>query len=533
MKETVKINLNQRLFDLDADAYSKLKNYLDTLRRYFDKKPDEAEEILQDIEQRIAEILEEKLKGNKEAVSLKDIEEIIQMMGTPADFARDNDLSGNEEQEDESAENKESGDDYNRDHRRLYRDLDTNIIGGVCSGIASYFNIDSVWVRIAFVILCILNGIGLLIYIILWVVVPVARTTGQRLQMKGRPVTVENIQESVKTEYEKVKDNLNKYSHSESFRRTRDTVNDIFTTLGRIILTLMKVILIIFGVAIAIAAVACIMALVGVFSSGENFNTLHFHGLKFHDQVVPLFHDVTIFSLALMTVIVIPVIAIFAGIIRLVFNLRSRYGVLSAFAWTLWSLALVYVIISAISGNKLVSDTYKQKDEVTLALKSAKPLYIKIGKTSITGSDIGYYTFFGREIIHDKREEICYLKPHVYFETSGTEAARMMIEHTYTIPTFYESDNEIRDQLDNDYNYAWQLQDTLLLLSEYFSLDEDEIWQLPGMRLTIYIPENQRVVLDRSLKEFIGQNNEDADSMRLEYDMPLIMEKGKLLEHRP
>ena len=96
MKETIKINLNQRLFDLDADAYGKLKNYLDSLRNYFNKKPGEADEILQDIEQRIAEILHEKIKNGKEVIILADIDEIIGMMGTIDDFARDSDTSEEE-----------------------------------------------------------------------------------------------------------------------------------------------------------------------------------------------------------------------------------------------------------------------------------------------------------------------------------------------------------------------------------------------------------------------------------------------------
>lgn len=531
MKETVKINLNQRLFDLDADAYSKLRNYLDTLRRYFDKKPNEAEEILQDIEQRIAEILEEKLKGDKQVVILADIEEIIQMMGTPDDFARDNDITDDEFQQDESEKKKWANEDYSRDHRRLHRDLETNIFGGVSSGIAAFFNISTVWVRLAFVLFFFLNGIGLLVYLILWAVVPAARTTGQRLQMKGRPVTVENIQESVKTEYEKVKDNVSRYSRSESFRRTRDTANDIFITLGKIFLAIIKVVLIIIGVAISIAVIGCILGLIGVLSTGGNFNA--FHGLHLNNQIGLLFHDVSLFSVALTTVILIPVIAILTGIIKLVFNIKTHYGILSAFAWTIWSLALVFVIISAISGEKLISETYKQKDEVTLDIKNSKPLYIKLGKASFSGWKTGYYTLFGREIIHDKTEEICYLKPHIYFSSSENDVVRMKIEQTSTIPSFDEFDNDFGDDFDDDYNYSWQMEDTLLLLDDYFSLDEDELWHIPGMNITIFLPEGQQVILDRSLKELVGNDKEDEDYAVVEYNTKLIMEQGKLNKLKP
>jgi phage shock protein PspC (stress-responsive transcriptional regulator) len=533
MKETVKINLNQRLFDLDADAYSKLKKYLDTLRRYFDKKPNEAEEILQDIEQRIAEILEEKLKGDKQVVNLKDIEEIIQMMGTPADFARDNDISEDEEQEDEGTKHEGAGEDYNRDHRRLYRDFDTNIIGGVCAGIASYFNIDPIWVRLAFVVLAFLNGIGILLYIILWVAVPAARNTTQRLQMKGRPVTVENIQESVKSEYDKVKDNLNRYSQSESFRRSRDTINEVFTTLGRIILAVIKVILIVVGVCIAIAVVACILGLIGVFTTGGNFNAYHFHNFNFPDHFGPLFHDLTLFSIALAAVILIPVIAILAGIIKLVFNIKTRHGILSAFAWTIWSLALVYVIIAVLSGNNFMVETYKQKDEVTLNVNSTKPMYIKMIETSISKRGTGYFTLFGKEMVRDKIENVCYIKPQVYFNTSEDSKGRMLLERSSSIPPFDEFDDDFEHHFSRYYDYEWKLEDTLLLLDQFFSIDDDHMWQLPGMRITIYLPEGQNVMIDRSMQELVGHNQKDEEFSILEYNVPLIMEKGRLRELNP
>jgi phage shock protein PspC (stress-responsive transcriptional regulator) len=187
MKETIKINLGQRLFDLDKVAYDLLKKYLDSLKNYFQKSPKEAEEILQDIEQRIADLLEEKLSDKNYIITSEDINEVIKKMGTIEDF----EIETEPMEPDSSFRNKESektSDPFLIENRRLFRDIENNILGGVCSGIASYFNIDIVWIRLAFVILFVLKGAGILAYIILWFIVPVARTTAQKLQMKGWPI---------------------------------------------------------------------------------------------------------------------------------------------------------------------------------------------------------------------------------------------------------------------------------------------------------------------------------------------------------
>ncbi len=500
MKETIKINLNQRLFDLDADAYSKLKEYLDTLRRYFNNKPDEAEEILQDIEQRIAEILTEKLRGDKQVITLSDIEEIIQMMGTVDDFAMEEDSSQQKFQQSNDNKTKKENEDYSRDHRRLHRDLESNIFGGVCAGVAAFFNTDPVWIRLIFVLFFFLNGVGFLVYLILWAVVPAARTTAQRLQMKGRPVTVETITDSVKSEYEKVKDNFNRYSQSESFQKARKTANEIFSGLGQILLVTLKIILILIGAGCIIALIFFMLGIAGILTHGGWFNGFNIHGFQLNDQIAPLFHDLTLFSLALTVVILIPLIAILAGTIKMIFNIRTHYGVLSAFAWTIWSLALVYVIISALSDDRIISKASHQKLEYKLDIDRIKALNIKVNKEILTGWNTEYYTFFGEQIIHDKRKDLCYLEPHLDIRPSDDNTVRLMIEHTSAIP-------HLRNRYEKDYEYFWHQNDTLLLLDNYYSIDQDLIWSLPSTTIILLLPENQKVLLDPSLRKLLLVNS--------------------------
>ena len=156
MKKTFNINISGIIFHIDEDAYEKLSLYLKRLKQHFDKT-DSGKDIIGDIENRIAELLQEKLSDKKQVITLADIDEVITLMGEPYEFSEEEETSSNSQQS------------YQKTYgKRLFRDTDTRIIGGVCSGIAAYFNIDPLWVRLGFV-LAAFSGFGFLIYLILWI----------------------------------------------------------------------------------------------------------------------------------------------------------------------------------------------------------------------------------------------------------------------------------------------------------------------------------------------------------------------------
>ena len=196
MKKTFTVNLAGLVYNIDEDAYNKLKDYLNAIESFLSDE-NERKEIMNDIETRISELLNEKISNVRAVITIEDINEIIKIMGEPDDF-RD---------EDESKKTKSTTYGY-RSYRRIYRDPDNRIIGGVCSGLAAYWRIDPTIVRVIFIILCIFGGSGLLIYLILWIIIPEAKTTAQKLEMRGEPVNVSNIIDFFKEEFEKVKNSM-------------------------------------------------------------------------------------------------------------------------------------------------------------------------------------------------------------------------------------------------------------------------------------------------------------------------------------
>ncbi|MBN2350904.1 MAG: PspC domain-containing protein [Bacteroidales bacterium] len=195
MKKTLTINLAGLVFNIDEDAYSKLKEYLETIEAQFSNEQD-PKEIMTDIESRIAELLNSRKPDKQQAVTIEDINEIITIMGNPDEFAD---------------EEKSNGQTYTsrKGYRRMYRDPDSRIIGGVCSGLGAYWSIDPSIIRIVFVVLTIFGFAGVLIYLILWIVLPEANTVAQKLEMRGEPVNVNNIRDFFKEEFENVKRGMN------------------------------------------------------------------------------------------------------------------------------------------------------------------------------------------------------------------------------------------------------------------------------------------------------------------------------------
>lgn len=185
MKKTVSISLGGLAFTLEEDAYSVLESYIEQLKRRFISDKD-CLEIIGDIESRMAEHLHEKAPSTDRVLSVDDIKWVIGIMGQPSEF-------GDEKNNSESFTTSS-----NASYRRMYRDPDNRIIGGIAAGMGAYFKTDPLLFRIIFAITSFWGGIGAIVYIILWVVLPEALTASEKLEMRGEAVTAENIGRSFK-----------------------------------------------------------------------------------------------------------------------------------------------------------------------------------------------------------------------------------------------------------------------------------------------------------------------------------------------
>lgn len=219
MKKTVTININGRQFFIDEDAYAKLSSYLNRIEQGF-KSQESGDEIINDIESRIAEIFEEQINRETGVVNIQMVEEVICTMGEPEEFS----------DEEQKTKSRPTSTALVKPSKRFYRDIDNRILGGVCAGIAAYLGIDSIIVRIiALVLIPLTSGAIILIYLVLWLALPPAITTAQKLEMRGQHITISTIEQSIKDEYDEVKKNFSNFKQSKAYKKGEN----FFSRFGR------------------------------------------------------------------------------------------------------------------------------------------------------------------------------------------------------------------------------------------------------------------------------------------------------------
>jgi phage shock protein PspC (stress-responsive transcriptional regulator) len=224
MNKTVNINLAGTFFHIDENAYLKLQRYLEAIKRSFTDSQGR-NEIIADIETRIAELFNERVQNEKQVISIKEVEEVIAIMGQPEDYIVDEEIFEDEPQRHHT---------QSSPHRKLFRDKDNAYVGGVSAGLGHYFGIDALWIRLIWVALIFGAGSGVLVYIILWILMPVAESTADKLSMSGKPVNITNIEEKVKEGFGSVKDSIDEVAD----KVEKDTKQ---SSLGNLLRTTVKI----------------------------------------------------------------------------------------------------------------------------------------------------------------------------------------------------------------------------------------------------------------------------------------------------
>lgn len=200
MKKTFSINLNGLLFNIDEDAFGKLNSYLKTLKKHF-KNTDGGDDIVNDIEARIAEILKTRVKDLQQIVGISDVDYTIETLGQPFEMDEENEMGSTKKSKRSNSK------------KRIFRDPDNQILGGVASGLAAYVNIDLVIIRLIFVLSILIGGVGIIIYLTLWALTPYASTTAEKIEMEGETVDIKNIEKKVREELESLKDRFQEFSN--------------------------------------------------------------------------------------------------------------------------------------------------------------------------------------------------------------------------------------------------------------------------------------------------------------------------------
>lgn len=357
MKKTLTVNLGGTVFNIDEDAYRLLDTYLMNLKAHFRKEAG-ADEIVDDIERRISELLIEKLAGNRQVITLTDVEEVITRMGKPEEM---DDADGASHASGAAGGYGTRNEETVKVRRRLFRNPDDKILGGVCSGLSAYLGWDTTLVRLLlFVILIFGYGTLIPVYIVCWLIIPEARTAAEKLSMYGEAVTVENIGKTVTGGFEKMADGVNSYMRSGKPRTLLQRIGDALVILAGWILKVGLIVLIVICspvlFALGVAFVALLFAAIMVAIGG---GAALFSLFPTMDIMLPAspFEAIAMYIAGILLV-AIPLLSLLHTLFR---NLLKWQPMSGGLKWTLlilWVVSAVVFVLCFTLGGLSFSDFY-------------------------------------------------------------------------------------------------------------------------------------------------------------------------------
>ena len=492
MNKTVNINLAGIFFHIDEDAYGKLQRYLSAIKRSFEGVAGE-DEIIADIEARIAELFSNKIKDDRQVIGMTELDEVITVMGQPEDYMVDDDIF-----EDGPVNGKKSKKRSPRsgDGKKLYRDTDNAYIGGVSSGLGHYFAIDALWIRLALVLIVIAGvGFPIFLYILLWILIPEAESTADKLSMTGKAVNIDNIQEKVKEGFENVADAVKNVDYDKYGNKIKKGTQGFFGGLGSIIMFFLKVLAKILGVIFIITGASVVIGLfVGLFTAGT-FDIVYAGGLEQFDNVsFPTSAPVWLTSIVTFFAIGIPFFFLFyLGLKILTSNLKSMpiAGKLSLVG--VWLISVI--VLGVIGVREMTEHSFSGKvsteerlditagDTLKLTMRANEQYDLPLRRSTSTVSsenNVGERNYVSRNvrlIVRETQEDTAYFR--IIREANGSSYTNAKEEAGYI-----------------DYNY--KLDSGRLALDGHFTSTRRNRYNDQEVEVILYLPEGAYLYADKN-----------------------------------
>lgn len=493
MKKTINISLAGIHFHIEEDAYQKLHAYLESIRKSLKS---EGDEILQEIEARIAELFAEKITSENHVVSIKHVEAVIEVMGQPEDYEMDDDAATDTEPQStrEKIENK-----------RLFRDVDNKFLGGVLSGFGHYFNVDPVWLRLIAVLL-ILIGVGspILVYLVLWIVVPPAITTSDKLKMTGEPINISNIEKKVKESFESVANTVKNQDYKSFGSKLKSGIQKFldfsFKILNIVFVLLVKLI----G---SILIILAITLFIGLIISAFFINYIPLKGyVSGHDYYNFIFIDsVPIWVTAVLYFIsvAIPLFVLFVlGLRLLANNIRPVNTTLKILLFVIWLFALIgigYIVTkqhqeTAFSAHSTVEEILPitAQDTLSIDFRGSSEYDLEIWRKS------GMHTRLdanGNTVIYSNNIQLN-LRP------TRDSLAKIIIDkkakgnHISTAKSRAEA-----------IVYRFDINDKSLAMDGFFVTEAKNSYRDQEVEITLFFPEETILQVAPRSRSFIGANS--------------------------
>jgi phage shock protein PspC (stress-responsive transcriptional regulator) len=480
---------------------------LEAIKRSFANTPG-SDEIQADIEARIAELFYEKLENERQVITLKEVDEVIAVMGQPEDYMIDEEIF-----EDEPISKSKASSTTTDRVKKLYRDMEHKYIGGVCAGLEHYLGFDALWIRLIFILLAVTTGFGFIAYILLWILVPEAVTTSQKLDMTGKPVNISNIERKVKEGFDDVADRVKSVDYEKVGNKVKSSSKTFFDTIGDIIMFLFKIVGKFIGILLILIGAATLIGLfVGLFTVGI-LDVIHIPGIDFYNMVNSTSAPVWIVSLLAFFVVGIPFFfVLYLGLKILVNNLKSIGNIAKFSLLGLWLISLVTLVVLGLrqAAAHAYSDSITVEQSInfevpndTLQISMHSSEYFEkrrnmaIDGVMVTSTDDGEEIMVSDDVrlsLKKSKDSIVHVKIRKDANGSSFNEAKEIarnIEYEYTV-------------VGNSIFF-----DDFLTTSMQNKFRDQEVW------ITLYVPEGKTILFDNETNRCLPVSfNNDQDMGR-------------------
>jgi phage shock protein PspC (stress-responsive transcriptional regulator) len=518
MNKTVTINISGIIFHIEEDAYEKLGNYLRTVRSRFSEE-DGRDDIMADIESRIAEILNDRVGPSKQVVLMADVDYVISLMGEPEAISDNEEKPGSKTTTEEARE-----EDEPTRRRRLYRDTDDRVIGGVCSGLGYYFDIDPIWFRIGFVAIFFAFGTGVLFYILLLIIIPKAETTAEKLEMRREPVDVNNISKTVREEFDGFKKRAEdfgqeakrygkKWKEESKHWRRRDRVSNsfedffhgVFHIIGRI-----------FAFALLIVGIFFLIALIT-----STFSLTDFGNLPFGESVSSFFPDRFHYYMGLtcfFIVLGVPTIMMIYKGIRMIFRIKRNDKIIGLTALAIWVVGIIGAVFAGISIGKGFREEASIHEYFPLKNAKTDTLYLKVNVDHDMENSDYYSSWNRRHHFASRRKAFSYNGGEVKFGEFDLRIIPTDADSFQIIVYKEACGTDKREALNRAkaITYTITQKDSLISFNPYYTIGKEH-WKAQDVRIELLVPKNKVIYLGETMTGLL--NDIDNTSHTLDEDM--------------
>lgn len=512
MNKTVNINLAGTFFHIDENAFERLNRYLDSVRKSLSNDAG-ADEIMKDIEARIAELFSEKINNSNQVVTLREVEEVIAVMGQPEDYSVDEEIF-----DDQPKQEKQQ-----KSPKQLFRDPDDKYISGVSSGLGHYLGIDAVWVRLLWILLSVFSsGTFILIYIVLWIIVPEASSVADKLKMKGQPVNVSNIEKKVKEEFNNVADRVK----NADLGKIKTGSETFFSAIGKVITVLFQIFVKFIGVILLMIAGGTLITLIISLFFGGISHSVGVSGDDFfavdNDFFLPYWGLLILIFLA----VGIPFFYLFvAGLKILIKNLKSLGKTVNISLVSIWILSVVGLIFFGVYQATERSYDGNVIETNEIPIKAADTLYLSMFSNTFYEKEMSKR--HGFSVRYDENENKVIFSKNIRLVVKSTKdsLAKVVVEKQAKGRDYLKAKNR-SEQI--QYNY--RLDGQKLELDGYFISDFASGYRNQKVEVTLYLPVGTTLYADNNTRSYHMNTTGYGDLLdRGMEEKYLIMQSGKLL----